>query len=162
MATPPAPSWTYTGDPANVQLDEFRFLVQDADDNLHLLSDGECQYLIDKWLPRYGSITYAASVGAAVISRKFAGVASVSADGVTVNVSDLSDRYAKVAAALRDEHERGQTVEGEVDLTNLMAGDQNDPSIDPLVFAMGLFDNPEAGQQNYGGELWYPIIEWSR
>lgn len=161
MTDPATLTWTYSGDPGASQLDEFRFILQDTNAGLKLLSDQEAQYLIATWMPRYGTLQWCAAAAADVISRRYAGVASVSADGVTVNVSDLSDKYAKIAVRLRAEHEEAAEVEGDVDLANLMVGSELDYGIAPLTFAMGLFDNPEAGEQDYGGVLWYPIVEWA-
>lgn len=154
----PDQRFTYSGDPSSSPNDELRFLLQDTSPAMPLLSDTEVQYLLDRWLPLTGSVTYAASVGASIVSRKFAGVVSVSADGVTVNVADLSKRYADLAMALRAEATAG-SVGGAVDLSNIMVGSQLDDDIAPLVFGIGMHDNSEAGQQDYGGTL-VPVIEW--
>ncbi|MEP7036250.1 MAG: hypothetical protein ABI934_11735 [Actinomycetota bacterium] len=143
-------TWTYGGDPTDNQRDELRFLVQDTDTDLELLQDEELDYLLGRWLERYDSVTYVASVAAAVIARKFAGVVSVSADGVQVNVSDLSQRYRDMATALYQEHIDSQ-VGALVDINNLLIGTSPDYSIRPLRFAVGLHDNPLAGIQDYGG-----------
>lgn len=157
MTTPSA--WTYSGDPTASDKDEVRFLVQDTDSSRPLLSDAEIAYLIDRWQSRYDSNTYVASIAAATVSRKFAGVASIVADGVTVNVSDISQRYAVVAQQLRAEYAAGQ-LGGLVDITNVMIGAQLDDDILPLNFSIGMHDNVEAGQQAYGGRPPVPAIEW--
>ena len=153
--------WTYSGDPATSDMDELRFLVQDTDPEVKLLGDAELDYLLAKWMPAYGSVTYVASVAANVISRKFAGVVTISADGVSVNVADISQRYAKLAIQLRAEYTAG-SIGGEVDLSSLMWDSELDAGIKPLMFGMGVHDNPEAGQQDYGGELPAPRIDWGR
>jgi hypothetical protein len=158
VSTPPA--WTYSGDPASSPRDELRFLVQDTDPDLALLSDGECDYLLGAWMPRYDSVTYVASVAAAVISRKFAGIVTVAADGVTVNVSDLSKTYAAMAVTLRDEYNEAQESGATVDMSNVMVDLFFDPSIAPLDFGVGMHDNHYAGQQAYSGRLPLPAIEW--
>lgn len=147
------------GDPDTTDVDVVRFTVQDTgDENLWLLADQEYQFLLDTWMPRYDSLTYVAAVAAAHISRKFAGIVSVSADGVSVNVSDLSDRYRQLAADLRDEH-KDATIGGQVDISNLLVGYTQDPSIKPLRFGIGLQDNPEAGLQDYGGISYDPFLD---
>lgn len=153
--------WTYSGDPTTSQLDEVRFLVQDTDPELKLLSNPEISYLLGFWMPIYCSTYFVAHIAARRISAKFTGVVTVNADGVAVNVSDLSERYDTLAARLRAEYVES-SVGGEIDLSGLMMGATNEPGVLPLSFAKGLFDNPEAGQQDYGGELFYPVLEWCR
>lgn len=146
-------AWSYSGDPGASDKDEVRFLIQDVDTGLQLLSDEEIQFLLDRWLNRYDSVTYVAAVAAATVSRKFVGVLTISADGVTVNAADLVDRYKALAVQLRSEYIASQ-VGGQIDLSNIMVGQGHDYSIKPLSFAIGLHDNPEAGAQDYGG--WLP------
>jgi hypothetical protein len=159
-------AWTYSGDPATSDRDELRFIVQDTRVELPLLLDEELDYLIAEWMSRYDSITYVAAIAAQIISRKFAGIVTVSADGVSVNTSELSARYKEMAAGLRDEYKAAQ-VGAEVDITNLLVGHTPDPSIKPLHFALNLHDNPEAGMQDYGGWQYDPLnvgtayaVEW--
>ena len=98
-------------------------------------------------------MAYVGAVAAAIISRKFAGIVSVTADGVSVNTADLQERYKILAESLRDEYKAGG-VGAVVDMSNVMIGMRPDPSIQPLVFGLRLHDNPMAGQQDYGG--WAP------
>ena len=149
-------SWDYSGDPSTSDKDEVRFLTQDTDPDFPLLSDEEIGWLIGKWGQAYDSNIMVAAVAAALIARKFAGLVTVSADGVEVDVSGLHDRYVGIAQELRDEYARMQDVGGAVDLTNLMIGVDIDPSIQPLSFARGMHDNPEAGRQDFGG--WWPQV----
>lgn len=151
-----ADSFTYSGDPSTSPRDEVRFMLQDTDPAMPLLSDAEIAWLLDQWMPRYDSTIYVAAAGADVIARKFAGVVSVTADGVTVNTADLSQRYQALAAQLRAEYANAQ-IGGEVDISNLMLDYQPDLSIRPLNFGLGMHDNPEAGQQDFGGE-WPGIV----
>lgn len=151
-------TYVYSGAPFAADVDELRFLLQDVgDDNLWLLSDQELQFLIDAWMPRYDSLTFVAAVAAATISRKFAGIVSVSADGVSVNTADLSQRYRDLAVALREEYKLAQ-VGGEIDIENLLIGYSADRSIKPLRFGVGLMDNPEAGLQDYGSWSYDPFL----
>lgn len=151
-------TYTYGGAPFETPVDEIRFNVQDVDTRFWLLSDQEYQWLLDEWMPRYDSVTYVSAVAAGVIARKFAGIVSVSADGVSVNTSELSDRYVKMAEELRDEHKAAQ-VGGQVDISNVLVGQGYDSSIRPLRFGIGLHDNPQAGIQDYGGVFYDPFID---
>ena len=149
-------TWTYAGVPSASPLAELRFIIQDTDTALQLLQDEELQYLIDTWMERFDSITYVGSVAAGVIARKFTGIVSVSADGVSVSTADLASRYRDMAAALREEYKASQ-VGGLVDIANIMVGSTPDPSIRPLRFGVGLHDNPEAGSQDFGGWTYDPF-----
>lgn len=145
---PYSPS-TYSGDPNESMLDEMRFKLQDVGEGgLWLLTDVEYQYLLDKWLPRFDSPIGVASVAADTIAARFAGAVSITADGVSVNVGDLSGRYRELAAQLRTEYSSSQL--GEANIDSILADFQPDPSIAPLDFGRGMHDNPEAGRQAYG------------
>lgn len=152
--------FSYSGDPANSDVDELRFLIQDTDPGLPLLSDEELEFLVERWLPRYDSLTYVAAVAAAAISRKFTGIVTVSADGVSINTADLTSKYRDMAVSLRAEYVAGQ-IGGEIDISNIMVGSVPDYSIKPLAFGIGLHDNPEAGQQDFGAWLYDPFVDAS-
>ena len=132
-------SFSYSGDPASSPVDQLRFTTQDTDPAFPLLNDEELAWLADQWLPAYGSLTFVASVAAATIARKFTGVVSVSADGVSVNTSELAERYTKMAAGLRAEY-KAEAVD--------VAAHWNDEQ--PRRFRVGLHDNIEAAGQDYG------------
>jgi hypothetical protein len=153
-------AYTYSGDPLDSDKDEVRFLLQDTDPGtLPLLTDEEIEFLLDRWLPKYDSVTYVAAVAADTISRKFVGIVSISVDGVSVNTADLAQRYRDLAVQLRNEYVAGQ-IGAEVPLDNIMVGGRVDYSIAPLNFSIGLHDNPQAGQQDYGGQTGTPWVEW--
>ncbi len=144
-------AWTYSGDPSTSMRDTVRYLIQDTDETLQLQSDEELDFLLREWLPKYDSLYLVASKAASVISRKFAGVLNINADGVSVNTADLSERYATMATRLRTEHQEAAATGGVLDLANLMSDSRLDHGIKPLSFGQGQFDNPAAGRQDYGG-----------
>lgn len=150
-----ASDWSYSGDPESSDLDQVRFWLQDTDPNVRLLTDTEVTFHVNTWKTRYDSLVYAAAKAAESVATKFAGVLSVSADGVSVDVGGLAERYAAVARRLYQVHKDLQ-VGGEIDLSNLMTGSQPDYGIAPLTFGIGLHDNREAGRQDYGGERFNP------
>lgn len=181
MTMPDLGRWTYTHhisltDTEYRPIDEVRYLYQDTDTNVRLLSDNEVQYQIDQWLgvftptnfdtspPTLGVWTggpydhpLMAAHGCALrVSSKFAGLVQISADGVAVNVGDLMERYAGIALALEAEYERISTTGADVDITNLLWANQFNPSIRPTTFGIGSMDNPLAGQQDYGGDAEWP------
>ncbi|MEO6203988.1 MAG: hypothetical protein ABIO67_01190, partial [Mycobacteriales bacterium] len=141
--------WTYAGSPLISDVDQVRFWLQDTDPAMPLIADLELQFLVDEWYSKYDSLIYVAAVAADRVSAKFAGVVNVNADGVSVNVSDLADRYAALAARLRQTYKDAQ-VGGEVDIANLMWDQFPDYGIKPLSFGVGMHDNLDAGRQDYG------------
>lgn len=151
-------TYSYSGDPSNSQKDEVRFVLQDTDPGLQLLTDEEIDFLIEKWLPRYDSLTYVAAIAAATIARKFVGVVDINADGVSVNAAELMNRYTELAKQLRAEYVAAQ-IGGEVDLSSIMIGQTPDPRIKPLAFGIGLHDNPEAGLQDFGSWVGDPFAD---
>lgn len=142
-------TWTYsdTFDPSESQLDEVRFLMQDNDPTLPLLSDLEIQYLIDYWLPKFDSLAWVAAAAADRVAVKFAGLTSITADGVSVQVGDISQKYADVSERLRREHKDALSVGGETNIENILNDSEPDQSIEPLNFSIGGMDNPAAGKQ---------------
>jgi hypothetical protein len=142
-------TWTYSADPSASDVDQVRFLLQDTDPSFTLLQDEEIQWLIDFWMPKYDSLLFVAAIGAEVVSRKFAGVVNVTADGISVDTSTLAERYHTVAIRLRDEYK--ESCIGFLDIDNILIGYQPDLSIKPLRFGVGLHDNYMAGNQDFGG-----------
>jgi hypothetical protein len=142
-------TWTYSGNPANSQLDEVRFLVGDTDEADPLASDEEINYALATWLPIYGTKHYVASVVAEQIAGKFARETSYSADGVSVNLSELQQKFMQRAVQLRAQH-HSLLVGGSPDVGGISPYEHLEPDIKPLDFGTGMHDNYEAGRQAYG------------
>lgn len=143
--------WNYSGDPSTSELDEVRFLIQDVNSKFQILQDEDIEYLLATWMPLYGSVYAIAAVACEIIAARYAGQVSVSADGVSVGTSELQDKYLKLAAQLREMYKNAMEASAPVIPPGPWSG-VYDTSIAPLVFGMGLHDNPEAGKQDYGGE----------
>lgn len=161
MTMPTMDQWSYSGDPSNSDLDQVRFYVQDTDSTVRLLADAEINFLVGVWKPLYNnSLIYVASVAAGQVAAKFAGVVRVNADGVAVDLTNLSPAYTALAEQLRRLYELEQS-DVEVDVTNLMWGGDVDLGLAPLRFGIGDMDNPAAGQQDYGGEgaFWWQAFD---
>lgn len=142
--------WTYSGDPAASSLDQIRFWLQDVDVNLQLLQDEELLWLYAQHGQEiYSGEMWVASMAAEVLANRFAREVSISADGVSVQLSELQDRYEKLAMNLRDQwHEIGKSAKG--DFAGVMMDTDVDPSLKPLMFGIGFHDNYLAGLQDYG------------
>lgn len=144
-------SWNYSGDPADSDLDAVRFHIQDTDPDDPLMSDEEIEFLIDKWKPVYDSLLYTAAICAETLASKFAREVNVSGDGTSVGVEALQSKYEQLAVSLRDQHKEYAGVGGAPKVGGTLFNDYFDASIKPLSFGKGMNDNPEAGNQDYGG-----------
>lgn len=51
-------SWTYSGNPANNQIDECRFLLGDTNESEPIMQDEEIQYIIDMYKGNKNQILY--------------------------------------------------------------------------------------------------------
>lgn len=155
--------WTYSGDPTTTARDELRFWLQDVDSKMPLMADAELDYLLGAY--RSSRLIYIASVAATVLATKFGTEVSVGADGVNVSVSELSEKWFRIAEELRDQWKAnpgvgihnpdGSLTDGH-DPTAIgpilpqLLSIAKDPSIPPLVFGTGHMDNYEAGRQDFG------------
>lgn len=151
-------SWNYSGDPADSPLDEVRFYVQDTDKNDQLVTDEEIEFLIDKWHPIYGNYIMIASMVAEAVAAKFAREVAYSADGVSVGVQELQQKYEQLAMSLRDQYKQYDIGSGP-DVGGIMYDPAPDPRIKPTMFAIGMNDNRRAGQQDFGDEITNQIPE---
>lgn len=138
---------TYSGDPATSDLDEVRFYLSDDGPTNWYLTDEEIYFLIDRYMPSYGSLLGVAAMGAEVIAGSMADQVSVSADGVSVSTGELQQRFNDLATSLRDQM-HSQVLD--LPVTNVPTSVTYDPSIDALVFGVGFHDNPAAGLQDMG------------
>jgi hypothetical protein len=154
--TNPAPTFTYTANPANSQLDEVRFLLQDTDDTVPLMWDNELNYLIGRWYPLFNSLTMVASIAANVIARKFATVVDVQGDGASVATSSLVQRYTDMATELYNEYKQMSDATASDDNWSIDMLWQNrlDLGIPASQFRIRQDDNPWAGPQNAFGWMW--------
>lgn len=153
-------TFSYSGNPADSTLDAVRFYSQDVDTDNQLLTNEEITFIIDQWSNVSDSPVYLAAVVCDTISARFAKELSYSADGVSVSGSELQQKYATLAENLREQYKASVIGDGP-DVSGILISDTYDPSIKPLSFAKGMHDNPEAGQQDFGGynELRYRDIE---
>jgi hypothetical protein len=154
-------SWNYSGDPADSDLDAVRFYVQDTDTLDQLISDEEIEFLIAQWVPVYGSLIMVASMAAEAIAAKFAREVSYSADGVSIGVQELQQKFDALALSLRDQYKQFD-IGGGPDIGGVLYSDYPDPTIRPTIFAVGQNDNPRAGKQDRGEtSVTYPEIAGS-
>lgn len=142
-------SWTYSGLPGTSALDETRFYIQDTDESFQLLQDEELNFLLDTYMPTYGHPLAIGAMACEILAARFARDVDTSADGVSVSLGSLQQRYNDLASSLRDQYKEV----GSGSLANsldAMFADISEYEIEPLVFGIGFHDNFRAGQQDYG------------
>ena len=144
-------TFSYSGDPSSSALDEIRFLVGDVDSTDALLQNEEIAYAIASWDPIHKSNIFTASVVASMIAAKFAREVTVSADGVSIQMSELQQKFQTLASDLREQYHLLSGAAGAPDVGGILYSDVPDTSILPLVWAKGMDDNARAGQQDFGG-----------
>ena len=152
-------TWTYSGDPTTSLADAVRFYVQDTNTSDQLLADEEIQFLIDQWYEKYNSAIFVAAVAAETIASKFAREVSVSTDGVSVGTQELQSKYTDLARQLRSQYRMEQLAGGAAESFGNNFGEEFDAGIKPLSFGVGLWDNREAGQQDYGANRLPPYTQ---
>jgi len=150
----------YSGNPGDSDLNEVRFLIQDTDPEDVLLTDTELQYLLDKHMPTYNSTYYVAAIACETLAARYAREISYSADGVSLQTSELQTKYKQLAEDLRDQY-KATNEAGGPDAGGILFGEYFDSSIQPLLFSIGMHDNREAGRQDYGGTQPEPLPEVS-
>lgn len=135
--------------PSASDKDAIRFLLGDTNLSNALLQDEEINYLVQRWMPLYGSAEYVAAAAADTISARFAREANFSADGVSVSLANLGQQFRDLAISLRSQH-KNFLVGGTPDVGGITPGEEDDPTVVPPDFGTGMHDNLEAGRQNYG------------
>lgn len=146
-------TFSYSGDPSASDIDEVRFHVQDTDSSDPLISDEEIQFLIDQWADTVGTNMWVAAMVAENLAAKFAREVAVSADGVSVAVEQLQDKFEQLAVSLRDRHKSFIGAAGSPTAGGTLFDETFDLSIKPLSFGKGMHDNMRAGRQDFAGTM---------
>jgi hypothetical protein len=146
-------TFSYSGDPADSQLDAVRYLIGDTNANEPLVTDEEISFMIVQWYPLYGTLEWVSAEILDTLAARYAREANYSADGVSVSLAAVQQQLATQAASLRAQHDRlfvGAEVDvGGVDLYE--HADAESLGIRPFCFGTGFMDNFYAGKQDYGG-----------
>lgn len=142
-------TFTYSGDPAASDLDAVRFLLGDTLSTEPLVTDEEIAYSLDKWYEEFGTHEYVAATLADSIAARYAREASISADGVNVNLGMVAQQYRELAASLRQQH-KNLLVGGSPDVGGITPGEGLYPGLKNFAFGTGMHDNIDAGIQDLG------------
>lgn len=155
-------SFSYSFDPGGEPLDQVRFLIQDVRRDRVLLADEEIAWLLGQTTDPYQAASWAAE---AIAARYTGSQQSISADGVSVTVGDLSQQYLVLAGRMR---QRSKDANGSAPIPYAggldPAEDCMDGDVAPLAFGTGQWDNPAAGRQDYGrrgGSYPSERLEWA-
>lgn len=124
------PAATYSGDPADTDLDQVRFLLRDTDTAAPLLTDTEIEWLLTEW----GDTRQAARAGAETLAARFAQSAVTSKRigdlALTESYSEQSVTFARLAGMLAQQAGRVRSP------ASWTTPDQPEAS-----FSSGQFDN---------------------
>ena len=143
-------TWTYSGNPADSNLDAVRFLLQDVEPQEPFFDNEELQYLLDTYLERWASTTAVAAYAAEILSNRFAREIAVSGDGVTIDTASLQQRFADVATNLREQYKAEALTEPFIEDFSGVLAHGFDDSLAPLNFGLGMHDSIDAGDQYEG------------
>jgi hypothetical protein len=143
-------SFSYGDDPANSVIDAVRLLTGDVVDAGHLLEDGSITWINEQWKHK-GNIYFVASKAAELIVSRLAREVNFSADGQTVALGELQQKFTELAAGLWAQGEELLAGGSEIFAGGMLQFQWIDPTVAPLAFGTRMHDNPEAGQQDFGG-----------
>ena len=133
-------TWTYTNDPANVQRDAVRLLIQDTDSTDALVSDEEIAYFLAKG----GSDIGAAYLAALSVSAKFGRLADERTGEIEVKWSQRSRSYAALAADLKKQiimYAAPVPYAGGISISDIDTRRSNTDRT-AEAFSLGITDNP--------------------
>lgn len=142
-------SFSYGDDPANSVIDAVRLLTGDVVDAGHLIEDQSINWINEQWKHK-GNVYFVASKAAELIVSRLAREVSFSADGQTVALSELQQKFTELAMSLWAQGEELQAAGSEIFAGGMLRHTFQDPSVAALAFGTRMHDNPEAGQQDYG------------
>lgn len=151
---------TYSGDPSASRGDEVRFLLQDTAPASALLSDEEISYVDARLQAAYDDALMTAAFCADIIAARYAGEASISADGVSISMAELGPKYQQLAANLRATYRSLRGLAGVPLVGGIDAFSRADASVRALNFGIGMDDNVRAGDQGLDGYPRYTGAEY--
>jgi len=138
-------------------VDKVRFLIGDTDSEEYFLENEEITFLATTWSNK-GSVYFVASKAASTIASKVAREVTTSSDGQSVSVSELQEKYLRLAGELYQQDQELLGGGGNIHVGGMNAAEQPDPTVAPLSFGTGMHDNYEAGQQDYGSRR---VEDWT-
>lgn len=154
-------TWSYVSPTASSK-DQIRFWVQDTDPSFQKVTDEEIEFLFSRNQGQPEPELLTAAGVAERLAARYTGEVNVSADGISVSVGELKDRYDQLALSLREEWKNlTQSTPGDTDYDGFSYETFNgDVSVPPLMFSIGMHDNYEAGPQDNRNGYRDPLVYW--
>lgn len=135
------PTWSYSGDPSNSDLDHVRFLIGDTDANDQKLQDAEIQFAIDST----ATSEAAAANCARAIAGRFASQVDERFETISYRFSQASKGYYDLAARLDQQAKRksgmGPPLAGGISVNDMAVADNDQDRVRPKV-RRDQFGNP--------------------
>ena len=135
------PTWTYSGDPANSDLDHVRFLLGDTNSADQKLQDAEIQFSIDTST----SIEAAAASCARAIAGRFASQVDTRFESIENRFSQAASAYYQLALRLDQQAKKkngmGAPIAGGIRISDMDAARNDTDRVEPKV-QRGQFANP--------------------
>lgn len=136
-------TWSYSGDPADDDLNATRFLIGDTDSSDQLVSDEEIEFLISS----EDSVYLAAATALEALSSKFARENSISGDGLSVS-AQRSQAFQQRAVELRKQDKRVRRKGGLPEFTGAKRTRPKDSEYQPHVFGEEMHDIPGGSDED--------------
>ena len=133
-------TWTYSGNPADSDRDEIRFLIGDTDTNDQQVSDEEIAWALTKSDGNYG----AAALLCSNLASKYARLSDKEVGDLKLAYSQISQRYSELAVDLQSGIVSGVSVGspyvGGVSAADKLARTSNEDRIQGRFYS-NQFDN---------------------
>jgi hypothetical protein len=137
----PDPTWTYSGDPADSDLDHVRFLIGDTNGNEQKLQDAEVQFAIDS----APNVYVAAANCARAIAGRFASRVDERFESIENRFSQAAKGYYDLALRLDKQAKQvvgmGAPIAGGIRISDMDAARADGDRVKPAV-KRGQFANP--------------------
>jgi len=123
-------SWNYSGNPADSQVDEVRFLIGDTEACDQFLQDEEIEYI----LVQEGDPAKAAARAAEALVAKFARLVSESVGSVKLSCEQKYDHYKELCLKLRSRADMRLAIPfaGGISETDKETREDDDDRVEPL------------------------------
>jgi hypothetical protein len=137
-------TWSYSGNPANSDLDTVRFYVGDTNINRQLLQDEEVNFTISE----YGNLRLAAAVCADAIAAKFSIESNQRVGDISKSLSDVAKAFRQLASDLRAQAGKRAAPSFPAASRDWKRDQRDDTDLVQPAFNVGQGDNPWAVQLN--------------
>ena len=137
-------AWTYSGNPADSDRDQVRFLIGDTNTDDQLVSNEEIA-----WALTQGTVYNATAICARSIAAGFSRLADKSVDDLKISYSQRSVQYSKLADNLedKDSFKALSVYAGGISAADKQSNEEDTDRVSPS-FTKGITDNPSLNNQD--------------